>query len=113
MIQVGQITKLYCALKENINLYQWIQDHAQLVPLIDIRKFVIFGVLSNFLSRVHCYPVLLSIHTGEAENDAISLKLLKYLNGMHHMDSLLVKFQLNHNQLMQALERANVDLIYK
>ena len=107
VIQIGQIIKLYCCLKESINLEQWVQDNLRFVEMIEIRKFIIFGVLSGFLSRVHCYPVSLKV------DESLGNKITKYLNGMYHMDSLLVKFQLTFKQLMQALERAEIDLIYK
>ena len=81
------------------------------MKLIDVRKFIIFGVLSNILSRVHCYPI--KLHIQSEDDHELTTKITKYLNGMHHMDSLLIRFQMSYKQLMQALERSKIDFVYK
>jgi hypothetical protein len=104
-ISTGAIVRLYSALKETTTCLEWIQEFPNVVKTIDIRRFIMFGVLHDFVARVHAYPVL-------QNNDESLSKFHKYLNGEYHLDSLCSRFQMSRREICELFSKTCV-LIYK
>lgn len=71
--------QLYRSLNQNISVKQWVIENYQFLENIDIRKFIIFGVLKGIIYRVRSYPIMnkmISDPDVEFKNGTLS-KLLK------------------------------------
>ncbi|KAF2017543.1 NPR2-domain-containing protein [Aaosphaeria arxii CBS 175.79] len=53
---------LYTRLRQGLTLRQWVLDNIDLLPNIDIRRFITFGIIKGFLYRVHKYAITTSTH---------------------------------------------------
>ncbi|TKA54907.1 hypothetical protein B0A49_11515 [Cryomyces minteri] len=56
-ISRATILHLYASLKQGLTLKAWCVEHRALLPGIDVRRFVTFGVIKGFLYRVHKYAI--------------------------------------------------------
>ncbi|KAJ3018989.1 Nitrogen permease regulator 2 [Thoreauomyces humboldtii] len=48
---------LYCALKPGLPVSEWIEENNVWDLNVDVRRFILFGVIHNFIYRIHKYPV--------------------------------------------------------
>ncbi|KAJ3158270.1 Nitrogen permease regulator 2 [Geranomyces michiganensis] len=48
---------LYCALKPGLTVAEWIEENNVWDLNVDVRRFILFGVLHGFVYRVHKYPI--------------------------------------------------------
>lgn len=55
---MGQVFQLYADFQNGKNLYSWYNEHADLLHNIDVRRFIIFGVVKQVIYRVYGYPIL-------------------------------------------------------
>lgn len=52
---------LYCSLNQGQSVKEWYMQHQSELQNIDVRRFIIFGVLRGLIYHIHTYPVLHSI----------------------------------------------------
>lgn len=50
------LAELYLSIKHGQSVKSWCIDHTDIVPKMDIRRFITFGIIKGFLYRVHRYP---------------------------------------------------------
>ncbi|PRP84868.1 hypothetical protein PROFUN_07522 [Planoprotostelium fungivorum] len=53
-----KIFSLYASLKPSLCLRDFCQEHDTAFQRIDVRRFILFGVLNGFIRRVHRYPLM-------------------------------------------------------
>ncbi|KAJ3020597.1 UNVERIFIED_CONTAM: Nitrogen permease regulator 2 [Siphonaria sp. JEL0065] len=98
---------LMCSLKHGLMVRDWCEEHDVRSLNIDIRRLFVFGVLNNFLQRVHKYPVLYDPYYGSEPFFSLNAaggsavvgspshmdykKLSKFLDGRHHFDGTSIK----------------------
>jgi hypothetical protein len=51
---------LYTSLRQGLTLKNWVLDHLELLPGIDVRRLITFGIIKGFLYRVHKYAIATS-----------------------------------------------------
>jgi hypothetical protein len=49
---------LYTAFRDGTSVTDWMSENEIIEVPVDLRKFVVFGVVKGFLRRVHRYPIL-------------------------------------------------------
>ncbi|KAK5013635.1 Nitrogen permease regulator 2 [Cryomyces antarcticus] len=74
-ISRATILRLYASLKQGLILKAWCIEHRALLPGIDVRRFVTFGVIKGFLYRVHKYAI--ASRASGPEVDAAEHELLR------------------------------------
>ncbi|KAJ3061355.1 Nitrogen permease regulator 2, partial [Rhizoclosmatium hyalinum] len=92
---------LLSSLKPGLTVKEWCEEHDVRSLNIDIRRLFVFGVLNNFLYRVHKYPVFCEVYFGSepvfglpstssttvGSPTSMDLKKLsRFLDGKHHFD---------------------------
>ncbi|MCJ1467726.1 Nitrogen permease regulator 2 [Pseudocyphellaria aurata] len=60
LISGTELAQLYCSLKQGQSVRHFFIEHAAALDGIDIRRFIIFGVIKGFLYRVHKYAIAIS-----------------------------------------------------
>lgn len=53
----AEVLKLYCSLRQGVNLCTWYTEHAELFRNIDLRRFLTFGVIKELIHRVHAFQI--------------------------------------------------------
>ena len=123
------LAELYLSLRQGQSLKNWCLDHADLVTsgVLDVRRFINFGVVKGFLYRVHRYAVAGSQvknreGRSKAETDGTNIKggghsdseLWKYLNGLHSFDEIMTELGISEKELTSRLkDLGDVQIIYK
>lgn len=65
-------------------------------------RFISFGVIKNFLYRVHKYPILTDA-APECVRKGIPELLLPYLDGQHHYDEICTEFGYSAREMDEVL----------
>ncbi|RUS23469.1 nitrogen permease regulator 2 [Endogone sp. FLAS-F59071] len=99
---IAKIFLLYCALKHGTTLRKWIDENGVMLIPMDIRRFISFGVIKNFLYRVHKYPILTDA-APESVRKRIPEPLLPYLDGQHHYDEICTEFWYSAREMDEVL----------
>ncbi|KAJ3219719.1 Nitrogen permease regulator 2 [Clydaea vesicula] len=78
-VSFDRIFSLYCALKHELSVKDWIEDNEVWNHHIDvrinaIRRFFIYGVLKGYIFRIHKYPLIM-------QSSAVVEEELGYING--------------------------------
>lgn len=60
LISGTELVQLYCSLKQGQSVRHFFIEHAAALDGIDVRRFIIFGVIKGFLYRVHKYAIATS-----------------------------------------------------
>ncbi|GME77505.1 unnamed protein product [Ambrosiozyma monospora] len=55
---------LYVKLSQNLTVKQWISDNLKELKHIDVRRFIIFGLLRGLIYRVRSYPICIKSENG-------------------------------------------------
>ncbi|ORY50867.1 nitrogen permease regulator 2 [Rhizoclosmatium globosum] len=84
---ISTLFTLLSSLKPGLTVKEWCEEHDVRSLNIDIRRLFVFGVLNNFLYRVHKYPVTSSTTVGSPTSMDLK-KLSRFLDGKHHFDGL-------------------------
>ncbi|KAI8928411.1 nitrogen permease regulator 2-domain-containing protein [Entophlyctis helioformis] len=116
MPSFGAVFALYCSLKGGLKLSEWIQDNrSAALALIDIRRFIAYGILKGFVYRVHQYPVLTLKSTDGAlmAADPSLSRISSLLNGQHHFDDLCTRLQCTRADLEHRLSQFGTYYILK
>ena len=122
-----RLVQLYFSLKQGLSLRSWCLEHAQLVGVIDVRRFITFGVIKGFIYRVHKYAIAgRSLPAGQdappldaAEPDAAPARrddaeLARFLDGTHCFDEICTELMLSEKELLARLKAyGDVHIIHK
>ena len=123
----AELVELYCSLRQGQTMRTWCLEHAEVVGLVDVRRFVTFGVIKGFLYRVHKYaidmgPAEASNNTRTASDTAeddepevqqssgrrkgnTGKKVLRdFLGGAHCFDEICTELQISERELMARLQ---------
>lgn len=71
---MGQVFQLYSDFQNGKNLYSWYNEHADLLHNIDVRRFIIFGVVKQIIYRVYGYPLLDNSHGHKSPLEADTIR---------------------------------------
>lgn len=129
------LVELYLSLWSGQPLNRWCHDHAEIITsgVLDIRRFINFGVVKGFLYRVHRYAVAKSYMksrevTTDGDHDGMQSdrvtgiqkashhdpELGKYLDGLHCFDEIRTQLGVGDKELTARLkEWGDVQIIYK
>jgi hypothetical protein len=123
---------LYASLRQGTTVKQWVIENQKLLRMIDVRRFIGFGIVKGFVYRVHkwCYRSPLgAVHNTSAaistngegglpsrlqrvslEGDRLAselqlppLPLAKYLDGRHCFDEISSELQISEKEIRQKL----------
>lgn len=130
-IQLEELMNLYLTVRKRQTIAEWIVENDVDAERLDVRRFVIFGVVHKLLRRIHCYPVLcepplplpkqtdgIQTSTKGSEEDGgsvnvLSEQMLGILDGTHHMDELSVVEDISTVSLRELLDKhGNVEYMY-
>ncbi|KNC99135.1 nitrogen permease regulating protein NPR2 [Spizellomyces punctatus DAOM BR117] len=104
---------LYCALKPGLSIREWTEENHMWALNIDVRRFILYGVIKGFVYRVHKYPVWLA-RPGEHLGDSPNRQLKRYLDGRRHYDELCTILGCNARELDEILKtEPSVKFIWK
>lgn len=127
------LVDLYLSLRQGQSLRNWCLEHAELLTsgVLDVRRFINFGIVKGFLYRVHKYVIALnhikgrkglesSAGNGEAvrgksrqETDE-NIELAKYLDGTHCFDEICTEMGWSEKELLTKLKTWNdVQIIHR
>lgn len=127
-LDILQLVELYCSLRQGLSLRHWCMDHAEWVGVIDVRRFITFGVIKGFLYRVHKYAI--ASHPPLSEEPGISRKpgvhgaaalvhpstteLERFLDGTHCFDEICTELMISEKELLTRLKTwGDVQIIQK
>ena len=68
---------------------------------IDVRQFIIFGVVFQVIRRVHEYPICREGHFADL------------MNGKNHMDAICCTRRLSRKTVLKRLEGVDYTILYK
>ena len=111
-----KLVELYCSFKQGQSLKNWCIEHAEIMEQIDIRRFITFGTIKNFLYRVHKY----AIHTLTKASGSITeawtggQEFMRFLDGTHCFDEMCTQLMISEKELLRRLkEVGDVQIIQK
>ena len=124
------LVELYFSLRQGHSLRNWCMEHAEVVGIVDIRRFITFGVIKGFLYRVHKYATITGATVtadkhldrsggSEGELNKIVLgggdaELSKYLDGMHCFDEICTELMISEKELLARLKTwGDVQIIHR
>ena len=130
------LVELYLSLRQGQPLNRWCHEHAEIITsgVLDVRRFVNFGVVKAFLYRVHRYAIAKSYMrsrgvTIDGDHEGMHSKrvagsqkipphrdpgLGKYLDGLHCFDEIRTELGIGDKELTARLkEWGDVQIIYK
>lgn len=103
-----RLVELFGSLRQGQSLRNWCMEHAEVMGVMDIRRFITFGVIKGFLYRVHKYAVASSPGStdlggkrGKGEEGAA---LAKYLDGTHCFDEICTELMISEKELVAKLK---------
>ena len=79
--------------------------------LVDIRRFVTYGLMNGYLRRAFTYPIYLG-RNGQRKD--VSSALVRYMDGTKHVDEIALILESSLEDVLQILlETSNVVLLKK
>lgn len=96
------IVKLYTSLSHGVPLKAWMIDHQDLLGSIDVRRFIVGGLLKGIIYRVHRYAVKDSL---DKTNPSTRMddELEQFLDGAHSFDEICVRLIMTPQDLYTKL----------
>ena len=133
------LVELYLSLRQGQSLRNWCLEHADILAsgVLDVRRFIHFGIVKGFLYRVHKYAIATrsksvsrvsdddrkgaatSSELGEGIRKAKqdlreNRELAKYLDGMHCFDEICTELEISEKELLARLRNwGDVQIFYK
>lgn len=71
---------------------------------IDIRKLIQFGVVHNFMRRIHKYPIRTAGSADVPPLDAVGSQIMKYSDGKHSYDEICCALSMSYEELEARIE---------
>jgi hypothetical protein len=111
-----RLVELYCSLKQGQSIKNWCMEHSDIVGVLDVRRFITFGVIKGFLYRVHKYALLVppssNLRTGNVGNFGLmspkvaqhGLELTRMLDGNHCFDEICTDLMISERELIRTLK---------
>ena len=133
------LVELYMSLRQGQSLRNWCLEHAEMIAsdVLDVRRFIHFGVVKGFLYRVHKYVIATRSNgvksvkndvgnwssTGSGLGEGLRKdkqegkehrELAKYLDGMHCFDEICTELELSEKELLARLKSwGDVQIFYR
>lgn len=133
------LVELYTSLRQGQSIRTWCIEHADIISVVDIRRFITFGVIKGFLYRIHKYAVVTSapslplvdpsearIHrnsegvegkpqSGDKENIPTDhAALARFLDGTHCFDEICTQLMISDRELLLRLkDHGDVQIIQR
>ncbi|MCJ1288437.1 Nitrogen permease regulator 2 [Xylographa opegraphella] len=115
-----KLVEMYCSLRQGLSVKGWCKEHTGVVQMIDVRRFMTFGVIKGFLYRVHKYPIATAAtsilnQTGERkESKKGDRELKRLLDGNHCFDEICTELMISEQDLLGKLKGiGDVQIIQK
>jgi hypothetical protein len=115
-----RLVELYCSLRQGQSVRSWFGEHPELQGLVDVRRFITFGVIKGFLYRVHKYAIATSGGLRgyrEVGGNGDLGDLEKYVDGNHCFDQICTELMISDRELVARLnsvkEVRDVQIIQK
>ena len=105
-----RLVELYCSLRQGQSVKNWCEEHAELLGVVDLRRFFTFGVIKGFLYRVHKYAVAtgstasLNAMGGKRVKEKLYGELEKFLDGNHCFDEICTELMISERELQGRLK---------
>ena len=99
------VVKLYTGLAHGLSLKSWIRNYRDLLKNVDIRRFVLFGLLKGIIYRVHRFAVKESRELADSQtksNEDNSLESL--LDKGARFDEICTELSISPKELQQRLD---------
>ena len=103
---LGILCSLYCAFKGGMKVSEWFYENPLWTAQIDMRRFIVFGVLKGVIYRVHKYPILY-------KEVGMNSEIAKLLDGRHHLDDLCSRLACSAKQLENILSSLPIRYVLK
>ncbi|KAL9631588.1 MAG: hypothetical protein Q9164_005805 [Protoblastenia rupestris] len=121
-----RLVELYLSLHQGQSVKAWCIEHPSVTKLLDIRRFITFGVIKGFLYRVHWYAIASAFSTttsstvmkggkgatqrghrdGNAKMKGSDEETLgRYLDGTHCFDEICTEMRISERELLGKLKR--------
>jgi hypothetical protein len=106
---LSSIFSLYCSLKHGITIKEWIKEFesSSLLVNVDVRRFIIYGILKGYIYRIHRYPICslpLSLNQPADSPKRLLSTLRLYFDGLHCFDEICTRFDLAPRDLEQVIK---------
>ncbi|KAH8813316.1 nitrogen permease regulator 2 [Xylogone sp. PMI_703] len=120
------LCRLFTSLCTSRTIKEWLKLHMDqgfpVLNYVDVRRFIQFGIIKGLIYRVHKYvvssqhmasliaPEKYSAHFGQEDS------LLKYTDGCHSFDQIIVERNMGDAKIMEQLRRypkGDVEIIYR
>lgn len=113
-----RLVELYCSLRQGQSLRSWCMEHADVVGVMDVRRFITFGVIKGFLYRVHKYAIAIEAMLGakgkKGEGRQGDRAFGRFLDGTHCFDEICTELGISERELLGRLkEVGDVQIIQK
>ncbi|MCJ1309761.1 Nitrogen permease regulator 2 [Agyrium rufum] len=117
-----RLVELYTTLRPGQSLRNWCIERFEegMLEGIDIRRFIMFGIVRGGLYRVHRYALWTKGDDVEPEKDSHAIgptkwpEMARFLDGTHCFDEICTELGISERELMARLkEWRNVHLIQK
>ena len=126
-----QLVELYASLRQAASMRAWSVEHAEVVRLIDVRRFVTYGVIKGFLYRIHKYAIATGgadkLGSGGDDGNGKEPKkkkgkrrtnekknLEEFLDGAHCFDEICTELQIPERELVERLNvRGDVQIFQR
>ncbi|MCJ1378835.1 Nitrogen permease regulator 2 [Xylographa soralifera] len=115
-----KLVEMYYSLRQGMSVKSWCMEHADVVRMIDIRRFITFGVIKGFLYRVHKYAIAMGATSissqardrkGPKKDDR---ELERFLDGNHCFDEICTELMISERDLLGKLKgMGDVQIIQK
>ena len=126
-IDGARLLELYSSLKQGQSIKAWCMEHADIVDIIDVRRFITFGVIKGIVYRIHKYVTATSrsaglsstsgpgtVVGGKVFGDDRRVELARFLDGTHCFDEICTELMLSEKELLRRLKDFNdVQIIQK
>lgn len=117
-----QLCRYFTTLVQGRGLKEWIQMHGgiEFLTMIDVRRFIQFGVIKGLIYRVHRYAVsgqyLAGLVTGESAPKEGGDPLQKYTDGCHPFDQIIAENNIPDSEVLKKLSKlpkSDIQILYR
>lgn len=111
-----RLVELYLSLRQGQSVKAWCVERGDVVKMVDVRRFITFGVIKGFVYRVHKYAVAASklgkgvskpvAKSDDGQDVAMEQdkELGKFLDGTHCFDEICTELMISEKELLTRLK---------
>ena len=118
------LCRLFTSLCTSRTIKEWLKLHIDqgfpVLNFVDVRRLIQFGVIKGLIYRVHKFAVssqyLASLITGQSRGVEGGDSLLRYTDGCHCFDQIIVEKNMGDIKIMDHLRKfpkGDVEIIYR